>query len=57
MRKKNRSHARDTKIEAMKEAIKNEFFLADLRELMDDFRDADVEPPAGECPLLTLGGD
>jgi hypothetical protein len=47
----------NTKIEAMKEAIKDEFFLADLRELMDDFRNADMEPLAGECPPLSLGED
>ena len=56
VRQKNRKHAMNTKIEAMKEA-KDEFFLADLCELMDDFRDADIEPLAGECPSLSLGED
>jgi len=33
----------DAKIEAMQEAVNDELFLADLREVMDDFRAADAE--------------
>ena len=35
-------------LEAMQEAMKDEMFLADLREVMDDFRDIDAEIPV-EC--------
>jgi len=46
----------DANIEAMQEAMKDELFLADLREVMDDFRDADTETPVEYLPL-PLGED
>jgi hypothetical protein len=33
----------DANIEAMQDAMNDELFLADLREVMDDFRDVDAE--------------
>jgi len=33
----------DTRLELMQEAIDDELFLADLREVMDDFRHVDSE--------------
>ena len=38
----------DANIKAMREAMNDELFLADLREVMDDFHDADAEIPV-EC--------
>lgn len=37
-------------IEAMKEAMNNELFLADLREVMLDFRYVDSEEPCSLVP-------
>lgn len=33
----------DIKFQAMQEAMKDELFLGDLREVMEDFRDVDTE--------------
>lgn len=33
----------DTRLEVMQEAMKDELFLADLREVMEDFRHVDAE--------------
>ena len=33
----------DAELKAMREAMNDELFLADLREVMDDFRDVDAE--------------
>jgi len=41
----------DAKIEAMREAMHDELFLADLREVMDDFRDVEAEMPVERSPL------
>ncbi|HSQ20808.1 MAG TPA: hypothetical protein VLR92_10585 [Blastocatellia bacterium] len=38
-----RSIGTDTRLELMREAMKDELFLADLREVMDDFRHVDSE--------------
>jgi hypothetical protein len=47
----------NAKIEAMEEAMKDELFVADLREVMADFRDADAELLAVEYLPLPLGED
>jgi hypothetical protein len=43
-------------LEAMQEAMTDTLFLADLREVMDDFRDADAEMPV-DCSLHPLDED
>ena len=42
--------------EAMQEAMNDELFLADLREVMDDFREVDAEMSI-ECSPLALDND
>jgi hypothetical protein len=41
-----RNNGMDARLELMQEAMKDELFLADLREVMDDFRHVDAEEPA-----------
>ena len=41
----------DAKIEVMQAAMNDELFLADLREVMDDFRDVDAQTPIECLPL------
>jgi hypothetical protein len=40
----------NAKLEAMQEAMNDELFLADLREVMQDFRYVDSEEPCSLAP-------
>ena len=44
--KNDRTNGTDTRVELMQEAMKDELFLADLHEVMDDFRHVDAGEPA-----------
>ena len=44
--KNDRTNGTDTRVELMREAMKDELFLADLHEVMDDFRHVDAGEPA-----------
>ena len=47
----------DADLKAMREAMNDELFLADLREVMDDFREVDAEVFADGIPFLPLGDE
>ena len=48
---------KDPRLELMQEAMKDELFLADLHEVMDDFRDADAQTFADEILSLPIGDE